>query len=70
MGFWSSLGNAAKAGMKAVNDLNQETRDLKEKFSYKSDDELIGIAKRGSMAEKMAASSILRSRGYGKEVSE
>ena len=68
MGFWDSLGKAAKgaasSAMKAVEDVNR----YKAEFESYDDSSLIRIAKGGGdFTKKSAALSILNSRGYTPE---
>ena len=68
MGFFDSLGKLAKAGMNQLESFNMEVSQKKAEFSSKSDEELKRIFQSSwsSSAEKAAAASVLKSRGYGR----
>jgi hypothetical protein len=66
MGFFDYLAKGAKSVGEGIKNFNQETLELRERYQSKSDDELKRIFKTGrSAAEKCAAASILKDRGYG-----
>lgn len=71
MGFWKSVGETAlKIGKKAIDSTNAALKEAeKHKVEYRKydDGKLKQILATGSIAKKMAATAILKERGYGKK---
>lgn len=65
MGFWSTVGNLAKGAMDQMETTRHEADALAEDYRREDDDFLKRKLKNGSMAQKMAATKILKERGYG-----
>jgi hypothetical protein len=58
-------GDAGRSAVNGMQELNSKVQEYKISYDSKTNDELVSIMKRNrSMAEKMAASQILKSRGY------
>lgn len=66
MGFWDALGKIAQSGINKLNETNMEVQAKAEQFESKSDEELKSILRSGwsSYADKVAASKVLKQRGY------
>ena len=64
MGFWDSVGNAAKGAVNALESHNAEIQELRERFEREDDDFLKGKIRSGSTEQKDAAGYVLKGRGY------
>lgn len=67
MGFWSTVGSVAKGAAEKMNETTQKALELAEDYRNENDEFLKRKLKDGNMAEKMAASKILKERGYGNQ---
>lgn len=67
MGLWNVIGKVGKAVFDQVKETTNEAQSLKDKYQEYSDDRLKSIVKSGRTAEIMAASSVLKQRGYGSQ---
>ncbi|WP_310632220.1 hypothetical protein [Paraburkholderia sp.] len=67
MGFWDSVGKAAVAVGKGIAETGREANELADQYRSESDDFLKNKFRNGSMPQKMAASKILKERGYGNQ---
>jgi hypothetical protein len=67
MGFWSTVGNIAKGAVDQMAATSQEAEALAEDYRREDDDYLKRKLKSGSMAQKIAASKVLKERGYGNQ---
>ena len=65
MGFWSTVGNIAKGAADKMAATSQEAEVLGEDYRREDDDYLKRKLKNGSMAQKLAATRVLKERGYG-----
>ena len=64
MGFWDTAGNIAKGAMKGVEALNAEVQTLANEYEREDDDFLMRKLKNGLPAQKLAATKVLKGRGY------
>ena len=65
MGFWETVGGLAKGAADKMAVVSQEAKVLAEDYRGENDDYLKRKLRSGSMAEKIAASKVLKERGYG-----
>ncbi|TXH96583.1 MAG: hypothetical protein E6Q75_07075 [Rheinheimera sp.] len=65
MGFWSSVGSIAKGAVDSLAEASKEAEGLTADYRRENDDYLKRKVQSGRMAEKMAATKILKERGYG-----
>lgn len=66
MGFFDIVKNIASEVSKTAQKTNEERKRKEEKFSSLSDEELKEKFRKGNLADKMAASKLLKERGYKK----
>jgi len=64
MGFWDSVGKAAAGVGSAIAENDRKVSEYAESYQSESDDYLKRKLKGGNMAEKMAATKVLKERGY------
>lgn len=65
MGFWDSLGKAAKSGMNAMQEFNAEANNYYERYRNYDREELIRKFKSSSnSAEKGAIAKIMKENGW------
>ena len=67
MGFWSTLGNAAKGAADRMAVASQEANVLAEEYRREDDEYLKRKLKNGNFTQKMAATKVLKERGYGSQ---
>lgn len=67
MGFWSTVGGIAKGAADQMAATSQEAAALAEDYRREDDDFLKKKLKNGGVAQKLAASKILKERGYGNQ---
>lgn len=65
MGFWSSVGSVVKGAADNMVATSQEAKVIAEGYRSEDDDYLKRKLKNGRTAEKLAASQVLKERGYG-----
>lgn len=65
MGFWSTVGGLAKGAVEGMAATTEEAKLIAEDYRREDDEFLKRKLRSGSMAEKMAATRILKERGYG-----
>lgn len=65
MGFWSSVGSATKELGEKVKETTTEANALAEDYRRENDEWLKNKLKNGNFTQKMAATKILKERGYG-----
>lgn len=66
MGFWSTVGKLAKGAADKMDTASLEVTALAEGFRHEDDDFLKDKLKRGSSTQKLAATKVLKERGYGR----
>lgn len=67
MSFFSTIGGIAKSVADTTEATLQKANTLSEDYRRENDDYLKRKLQSGSIAEKMAASKILKERGYGNQ---
>ncbi len=67
MGFWDTVGGLAKGAVANIEKTNTEASVLAEDYRNQDDDYVKRKLKSGSMAEKLAATKVLKERGYGSQ---
>lgn len=67
MSFWSTVGGLAKGAADRMSVTSQEAQVLAEDYRSENDDYLKTQLKKGTLAQKMAATKILKERGYGSQ---
>jgi hypothetical protein len=67
MGFWSTVGNIAKGASDRIAATAQEAEALAEDYRREDDDYLKRKLKSSNMAQKLAASKVLKERGHGNQ---
>jgi len=67
MGFWNVVGDIGKGLLNEVKETGAKANSLKDEYQDYSDERLKRLVKDGSTAEKMAAASVLKQRGYGSQ---
>ncbi|QDA56454.1 hypothetical protein [Thermomonas aquatica] len=67
MGFWSTVGKVARAGVEHANKMNQDAKNNVQKYEQEDDGYVKEKFKSGTTTEKMAAARVLKSRGYTKD---
>ncbi len=65
MSFWSTVGNAAKGAVDKSREINAEAEALVADYRSENDDWLKSKLRNGNVAQKMAATMVLKERGYG-----
>lgn len=64
MGFWDSVGNAAKGAINSLEEHNAEVKELANRYQREDFDFLKEKFKFGSATQKIAACQVLKERGY------
>lgn len=67
MGFWDTASKLAKGAMDGIEKTNMEANALAEDYRREDDDYLKNKLKSGRVAEKFAATKVLKERGYGSQ---
>lgn len=67
MGFWSTVGNIAQGAGDRIAATAQEAEALAEDYRREDDDYLKRKLKGSNVAQKLAASKVLKERGYGSQ---
>lgn len=62
MGFWSTVGNMAVAGAQKAQAATTEAKELSLMWECESDSFLVRKVKKGSITEKLAATTVLRAK--------
>ncbi|MEI6745188.1 MAG: hypothetical protein WCL34_04450 [Methylococcaceae bacterium] len=65
MGFWDSVGNAAKGAIDTIERNNADAEELIGRYQREDDDFLKEKLRSGNYAQKIAATKLLKERGYG-----
>jgi len=65
MGFWSAVGNMAQNAMQKTREANEEADVLADDYRGEDDDFLKRKLQSGRVAERLAATRVLKERGYG-----
>lgn len=71
MAFWKAVGKMTgkiiKDGISSAQNTMEESKTLQEKYKNYDDKRLKNILHSGKTVEKMAATQILKKRGYGSQ---
>ena len=67
MGFWNVVGGIGKAVLNEVKETSAKANSLKDEYQDYSDERLKKLLRDGRNAEKLAAGSVLKQRGYGSQ---
>ncbi|MBK7005731.1 MAG: hypothetical protein IPH37_11800 [Burkholderiales bacterium] len=67
MGFWETVGGLAKGAVANMEKTQAEANALAEEYRNEDDDFLKRKLKSGNIAQKFAATKVLKERGYGSQ---